>query len=172
MPSMILLQQGTPVMVRHTTIWERFSWKGLKDDVLRHVRECMTCQQIKTEHTFPIDLLQPLPILKQKSTGLSTDFITGLPRVQGKDCIYVVVDMLTKYAYFLIAVDFTTSQVAELFFREVFRLHSVPKTIVSDRDNRFLSSFWQELFRLASTSLTPSTSYHPQMDGQIEIVNK
>lgn len=75
------------------------------------------------------------------------DFITGLLRVQGKDCIFVVVDRLTKYAHFFaVPTDFTASQVAELFFREVFRLHGLPKTIVSDWDNRFLSIFWQELF--------------------------
>ncbi|XP_059068173.1 uncharacterized protein LOC131858745 [Cryptomeria japonica] len=157
----------------YRAVRERFSWKGLKDDVLRHVRECMTCQQNKSEHTYPAGLLQPLPIPEQKWTGISMDFITGLPRVQGKDCIYVVVDRLTKYAHFFpIALDFTASQVAELFFREVFRLHGLPKTIVSDRDSRFMSSFWQELFRLTGTKLTPSTSYHPQTDGQTEIVNK
>lgn len=101
------------------------------------------------------------------------DFMTGLSKVQGKDCIYVVVDRLTKYAHFFpIAATYTTSQVADLFFREVFRLHGLPKTIVSDRDNRFMSSFWQELFRVTGTELTPSTSYHPQTDGQTEVVNK
>jgi hypothetical protein len=85
----------------------------------------------------------------------------------------VVVDRLTKFAHFFpIATDFSVAQVAELFFREVFRLHSLPKTIISDRDIRFMSTFWQDLFRLVGTTLTPSTSYHPQMDGQTEIVNK
>jgi hypothetical protein len=101
------------------------------------------------------------------------DFITGLPRAHGKDCIFMVVDRLTKFAHFFpIAIDFNAVQVAELFFREVFRLHGLPKTIISDRDNRFMSTFWQELFRLVGMALTPSTSYHPQTDGQIEIVNK
>ena len=101
------------------------------------------------------------------------DFITVLPMVQGKDCIFVVVDRLTKYAHFFaISAHYTTTQVAELFFRDIFRLHGLPKTIVSDRDNRFMGGFWQELFRLMGTELTPSTSYHPQTDGQIEIVNK
>ena len=101
------------------------------------------------------------------------DFITGLPMVQGKDCIFVVVDRLRKYAHFFaITAHYTAVQVAELFFREVFRLHGLPKTIISDRDNRFMGGFWQKLFRLVGTELTPSTSYHPQTDGQTEIVNK
>jgi hypothetical protein len=101
------------------------------------------------------------------------DFITGLPRVQGKDCIFVVVDRLTKFAHFFaIPTDYKAIQVAELFFREVFRLHGLPRQIVSDRDGRFISTFWQELFRLTGTKLATSTNYHPQTDGQTEIVNK
>jgi hypothetical protein len=152
---------------------ERFSWKGLKEDVIKHVKECTTCQENKDEHTHPAGLLQPLPIPEHKWESISMDFITGLPRTQGKDCIFVVVDRLMKFAHFFsIATDFSATQVAELFFREIFRLHGLPKTIVSDRDSRFMSTFWQELFRLVGMALTPSTSYHPQTDGQTEIVNK
>eukprot|EP00253_Pinus_taeda_P027596 PITA_27596 len=101
------------------------------------------------------------------------DFITGLPMVQGKDCIFVVVDRVTKYSHFFaISAHYTAAQVAELFFREIFRLHGLPKTITSDRDSRFMGGFWQELFRLVGTKLTLSTSYHPQTDGKTEIVNK
>ena len=89
------------------------------------------------------------------------DFITGLPKTQGKDCIFVVVERLTKFAHFFaIATDFSAAQVAELFFREIFRLHGLPKTIVNDRDSKFMSTFWQELFWLVGTALVPSTSYH------------
>ena len=71
------------------------------------------------------------------------DFIIGLPKTQGKDCIFVVVDRLTKFAHFFaISIDYNACQVVELFFREVFRLHGLPKTIVSDRDSRFMSTFW------------------------------
>ena len=85
----------------------------------------------------------------------------------------MVVDRLTKYAHFFtIATDWSTSQVAELFFQEVFCLHGLPKTIVSDRDSKFLTTFWQEIFRLTGTELIPSTSYHLQTDGQTKIVNK
>jgi hypothetical protein len=90
-----------------------------------------------------------------------------------RDCIYMVVDRLTKYAHFIsIPSEYSTSQVADIFFREVFRLHGLPRYIVSDCDNRFLNAFWQELFRLSGTELIPSTNYHPQIDGQTEIVNK
>jgi hypothetical protein len=70
------------------------------------------------------------------------DFITRLPKVQGKECIFVVVDRLTKFAHFFaIATNFSAVQVADLFFREVFRLHGLPKTIVSDRHSKFMSTF-------------------------------
>ena len=64
-------------------IQERFSWKGLKGEVMQHVRECNICQQNKIEHIHPAGLLQPLPILEQKWESISMDFITGLPKVQG-----------------------------------------------------------------------------------------
>lgn len=147
-------------------IRERYSWKGLTKDVLKHLQECMTCQQYKIEQGHPAGLLQPLPIPNQKRESISMDFITGLPKAHGKDCIYVIVDRLTKYAHFFaISTNYSVVQKAEVFFKEVFRLHGLPRNIVSDRDSRFLSQFWQELFRLASTELTPSTSYHPQTDS-------
>ena len=71
------------------------------------------------------------------------DFITGLPMVQGKDCIFVMVDRLMKYTHFFaISAHYTAAQVAELFLREIFRLHGLPKTIISDRDNCFMGRFW------------------------------
>jgi hypothetical protein len=145
---------------------ERFSWKGLKEDVIKHVKECTTCQENKYEHTHPAGILQPLPIPEHKWESISMDFITGLPKTQGKDCIFVVVDRLAKFAHFFaISIDFSETQVVELFIRDIFRLHGLPKTIVSDRDSRFMSTFWKELFRLVGTALIPSTSYHPQTDG-------
>jgi hypothetical protein len=140
---------------------------------MHHIKECTICQVNKYEHTHPIGLLQPLPIYEHKWESISMDFITGLPKAQGKDCIFVVLDKLTKFAHiFSIATHYNAAHVAYFFFREVFRLHGLPKTIVSNRENKFMSTFWQELFRLVGTTLTPSTNYHPQTNGQIEIVNK
>ena len=90
------------------------------------------------------------------------DFITGLPKVQGRDCLYVIFDRLTKFAHFFaILFDYLAAQVAKLFFREAFGLNGLYKTIVSDRDSKFTSAFKQELFRLVGTVFATSTSYHP-----------
>jgi hypothetical protein len=143
-------------------IRERFSWKGLKYDVLRNVRECVTCQQNKVEQTHLARLLHPLPIPEKKWENISMEFITGLPKTRGRDCIYVVVDRLTNFTHFFsISSKYKATKVADLLFKEVFKLHGLSKNIVSDRNSQFMSAFWQELFRLTSTELTASTSYHP-----------
>ena len=101
------------------------------------------------------------------------DFITGLPKVFGKDCIFVVVYRLTKFSHlFFVTTTLTTAQVARLFFKEFFKLHGLPKSIVSDRDNIFFSAFWQDLFKRVGTNLTPRTRYHPQIDRQTKRVNQ
>ena len=89
------------------------------------------------------------------------DFVTGLPKVQGRDHLYVFVDILTKFAHFFaILSGYSAAQVAKLFFKEILRLHGFPKTIVSDRNNKFTGVFCQELSRLVGTDLATSTSFH------------
>jgi hypothetical protein len=71
------------------------------------------------------------------------DFITGFPKTQGIDCVYVVVDRMTKFAHlFSISSEYKETHVVYLFFREIFMLHGLLKNIISDRDNQFLSAFW------------------------------
>jgi hypothetical protein len=85
----------------------------------------------------------------------------------------VVVNRLTKFSHFFsIPTNYKAIQETKLFFREVFRLHGLPRQIVSDRDERFINIFWQELFRLVGIDLATSTSCHPQTDGQTKIINK
>ena len=100
------------------------------------------------------------------------EFITGLPKSENKSVTMVVVDRLSKYAHLCALQNlFTTSMVAQIFMDQVFKLHGMPHSIVSDRDPTFTSNFWQELFKLQA-QLHLSTTYHPKIDGQIEVFNK
>jgi hypothetical protein len=101
------------------------------------------------------------------------DFIIGLPKSKGKDVIYVVMDRLTKYAHFCgIQSTYTTSQIAEVFMKEIHRIHGFSKVIVSDRDPKFTRKFWKELWKMSGTTLPMISTYRPQIDGQTEIVKK
>ena len=101
------------------------------------------------------------------------DFIVDSPKSGNKSFIMVVVDRLSKYAYFCaLQHPFTPSNVDQLFMDQVFKLHGMPNSIVSDRDPTFTSNFWQELFKLQCTQFHLSSAYHPQTDGQTEVVNK
>lgn len=101
------------------------------------------------------------------------DFIDGLPPSRGFNCILVVVDKLTKYAHFLpLRHPYTAAKVAELFVDNIFKLHSMPGALVSDRDPVFTSNFWQSVFRVTGTELKLSTANHPETDGQTERVNQ
>jgi hypothetical protein len=161
------------VQATYYRIKKLFQWKGLKVDVENFVKQCSVCQHAKHERTHPAGLLQPLPVPDGAWQDITMDFVEGLPKSEGYSCILVVVDRFLKYAHFIpMKHPFTTPQVAQVVLDVVVRLHGMPKSIISDRDKKNLSSFWRELFKIYNTTLMTSTAYHPQTDGQTERVNQ
>eukprot|EP00253_Pinus_taeda_P023109 PITA_23109 len=146
----------------------------MKKNIAEYLARCLECQQIKAEHQHPAGLLQPLPIPEWKWEVISMDFITSLPKTKrNNDSIMVVVDKLSKAAHFIpVQSTYKAVQIAHIFMQHIFKLHGLPKTIISDRDVNFTSAFWRTLFADLGTQLNFSTAYHPQTDGQTERVNQ
>ncbi|MDM1593402.1 integrase, partial [Escherichia coli] len=166
---------GHPGFIKtYMSVKQSFFWPGLKKDVLNHVRQCLTCQKVKAERVKMPGKLHPLDIPQMKWECISMDFITGLPSVQsGYNSIFVVVDRLTKVAHLIpVKETYTAVDVARIFLKEIFRLHGLPRRIVSDRDPKFTSRFWTAFFKAVGTFLDLSTAYHPETDGQTERVNQ
>jgi hypothetical protein len=129
-----------------------FFWDGMKHDIHNFVAKCDVCQRNKGETTKSPSTLQLLPIPTAIWKDISMDFITGLPKSGNKSVIMVVVDRLSKYTHFCtLQHPFTTSTVDQIFMDQVFKLHGMPHSIVSDRDPTFTSNFWQELFKIQGT---------------------
>jgi hypothetical protein len=152
----------------------RFYWPGMDETVRRYVTSCDACQRNKPSQQSPMGLMRPLPIPTRPWQQVSMDLITQLPRSRkGNDAIVVFVDKLTKMVHY-VATTTTVSapQLATLFMREVVRLHGVPESILSDRDPRFTAHFWRAFWSQLGTTLTMSTAYHPQTDGQTERANR
>ncbi|KAJ9547079.1 LOW QUALITY PROTEIN: hypothetical protein OSB04_019622 [Centaurea solstitialis] len=145
-------------------------WPGMKKDIVYFIERCVTCLQLKIEHQQPYGKLQQLPIPEWTWDHITMDFVTKLPRTpRGYDTIWVVVDRLSKSANFLTMKEtYTMERLVKLYIAEVVRLHGIPLSIVSDRDARFTSTFWQSFQRELGTWVSLSTAYHPQTDGQSE----
>jgi hypothetical protein len=111
----------------------------MKKDVVEYITRCMECQKVKDEHRNPASLLYPLPIPKNKWKVIIMDFITGLTRTNKQhDSIMAVVEKLTKDVHFVsVKTTHTMANIAEIFMKEIARLHGIHRKIVSDRDTKF-----------------------------------
>jgi hypothetical protein len=151
----------------------RFWWPRMSRHVGQYVSSCPTCQRIKSDRGKPPGLLQPLPVPEFPWQDVSLDFIVSLPLCQSFDAILTVTDRFSKMVHFIpCTTTLSSEEVANLFVREVFRLHGMPRSIVSDRDPKFVGEFWQAFFKSLHVKLRMSTAYHPQSDGATERANQ
>jgi len=152
-----------PFGVRKTLeiLHEHFFWPRMRRDVTRICGRCITCRKVKSK-VLPHGLYTPFPVPSEPCVDISMDFVLGLPRIKkkkkkkrkGSDSIFVIVDRFSKMVHFIPChkTDDATN-IANLFFKEIVRLHGVPRSIVSGRDVKFLSYFWKVLWGKLGTKL-------------------
>ena len=161
---------------RDRTFWNlsrHFYWPGMGKSVKEFVKSCESCQRSKSGK-LKVGLLQPLPIPERPWDSISMDFIVGLPRTdRNHDAIFTFVDRLSKYVHLVPTISSIDAQgAARLYVDHVFASHGLSKTIVSDRDPRFTSAFFKEVFSVSGVKLQFSTANHPQTDGMTERINR
>ncbi|GJR72667.1 putative reverse transcriptase domain-containing protein [Tanacetum coccineum] len=145
-------------------------WPNMKANIATYISKCLTCAKVKAEHQKPFGLLVQPEIPEWKWEKITMDFVTKLPKTaNGYDTIWVIIDRLIKSAHFLpMRENDPMEKLMKLYMKEVVTRHRVPVSIISDRDGRFTSLFWQALHKALGTRLDMSTAYHPETDGQSE----
>ena len=151
-----------------------YYWPKLHEEVKKYVESCLSCQSNKTSNQLEQGLARAIPIPPRRWDQVTLDLITGLPRTRnGKDTCITIVDKCSKMVHLIATtIEITAPGMAKIFFDEIVRHHGFPSSIISDRDPRFTSSFWQSLWKLSGTRLAMSTAYHPRTDGQTERENR
>jgi hypothetical protein len=152
---------------------ESYFWPGMRTNVKRFVDRCQICQRSKGRKQNA-GFYQPLPIPERPWEVISMDFVLGIPRMQrGADSIFVVVERFSNMAHFIPCQKTNNAtHIANLFFKEIVRLHRFPNNIVLDRDTKFIEHFWRTLWKNLGTNLIFSSAYHLQMNGQTKVVNR
>ena len=153
---------------------KQFWWPEMDKHVEEYVKTCPTCMLDKPRGGKPPGLLQPLPVPDHPWHTVGIDLITGLPEtVDGHDAILTCVCLLTKMVVLVpTRLQSDAQKIAQLYLGNVFKRFGTPKVIVSDRDPRFQSEFWRDLWQLLGTRLNMSTSFHPETNGQTERMNR
>jgi len=139
----------------------------------QYVSTCDLCLRTKLTRQAPVGELHPLRIPDLRWDTLSVDFVVELPSSSGHDAVMTVVDSVSKRVHFIPThMTVTVEGAARLFLHQVWKLHGLPKCVISDRGPQFVACFTKELYRLLGIKLASSTAWHPQTDGQTEHVNQ
>jgi len=134
---------------------------------------CNLCLHTKIQHRLPSGELQPLPIPEECWDIISIDFISELPESGRYNSIMMAIDSVGKHFHFVeMVTTVTAARVANLYLRNVWKLHSLPWKVMSDCGLQFITAFMKGLYQLLGMEDATSTAYHPQTDGQMEQVNQ
>jgi len=155
-------------LVAHNYWWPQMSrYIGL------YVKTCNLCTQTKLQHHKPHGELYLTDTPEEWWDTITVDFVVELPNAHGYDAIMNVVDSVGKRAHFMPTHTMVNTEgAAQLYLKEVWKLHGLPRSVRSDRGPQFVTDFTHKLYRLLGIKLTTSTAYHLQMDGQTECVNQ
>lgn len=148
-----------------------YYWKNMLKTCRQYVNACDACQRTKSSSQATAGMLAPLPIPSERWEEITMDFVSGFQQARGTgfDRILVVVDRLTKMAHFIPTIkELHSDYCMELLLKHIFRLHGVPKVIVSDRDVLFSNAHWKGLMTSWKVSTRFTTKEHPETDGQSE----
>ncbi|XDV17726.1 hypothetical protein PO909_023545 [Leuciscus waleckii] len=152
---------------------QRFWWPRMARDIHDFVLACSVCATGKTSNRAPDGLLQPLPVPSRPWSHIALDFITALPPSQGNTVVLTAVDRFSKAAHFIPLPKLPSAkETAVAVIDHVFRLHGLPIDVVSDRGPQFVSKFWQEFCKLLGATVSLSSGFHPQSNGQTERANQ
>jgi len=164
----VRLHHDTPIG-RHGRQWKtvelvtrNFWWPGITKEVKRYVEGCDACQRNKNHTEQPAGKLMPNSIPEKPWTHISADFITKLPLAQGYDLILVVVDRLTKMVHFIPTTEKMSAEgLARLFRDNMWKLHGLPESIISNRGPQFAAGLMKELNEMLGIKSKLSTAFHP-----------
>jgi len=138
-----------------------------------YVSHCDLCLCTKIQHRLPSGELQPLPIPEERWDVISVDFISELLELGRYNSIMVAVDSAGRHSHFVeTATTVTAARAVNLYLRNIWKLHGLPRKVVSDRGPQFVAAFMKELYRLLGIEAATSTAYHLQTDRQTERVNQ
>ena len=176
----ILQENYEPVDIEHPEqqqmmdlIKRNYWWPGIKNDVKRYVQGCFKYQQNKAQHMKKVGEIHSLKTPEGLWKEISIYIIGLLLKSNKKDTIIVIVDWFTKMIWLKVTtINVSLEEIAKIYQDEIWKLHRIPRTILSDREPQFTSRFIENLTKALGAKQMPSTIYHPQTDGQIEQINQ
>ena len=164
------------LVVEHKDRWKtmklvtrNYWWPRVMRDIERYIEWCNICQRMKNKTEEVVEKLKLSEVPEKLLTYLIVDFITKLPLVAREDTILVVCDRLSKIMYFVATTERTLAEgLARLFRDNTWKLHGLPKSIVSDRGPHFVAELTKKLNGMLEIKTRLLTAFHPQTDRQTE----